>query len=169
MQKARGVDWTDKTDSDKYQALDSLVLNRTNSAKKRSMKKLALLNIKEPIQTSLDKKTTSETKFLNNHHEFWRTDDPEDEEEVQEEKKENTAEEGEEYKSVIEEYTAMEEKAWDCYQLFCKLINYKYNPYNDQELEDYLAMQELQEEEASGLAQAKGDKGMFGGLWPFKG
>lgn len=47
MQKARGIDLGDDEDVSKYQALDSLVLNRSNSAKKRAMKKLALLNIRE--------------------------------------------------------------------------------------------------------------------------
>ena len=51
MQKARGIDLGDDEDASKYQALDSLVLNRSNSSKKRAMKKMALLNIREPIKT----------------------------------------------------------------------------------------------------------------------
>lgn len=50
MQKARGIDLCDETEATKYQALDSLVLKKTNSAKKRAMKRMALLNIKEPIK-----------------------------------------------------------------------------------------------------------------------
>ena len=50
MQKLRGIDLGDEEDSSKYQALDSLVLNRSNSAKKRAMKMLALLNIREPTK-----------------------------------------------------------------------------------------------------------------------
>ena len=33
MQKARGIDLADETDPTNYQALDSLVLNKTNSGK----------------------------------------------------------------------------------------------------------------------------------------
>ena len=64
MQKSRGVDFQDKTDASKYQALDSLVLKKTNSGKKRAMKKMALLNIKENIDLTdkLNSKSESEQR-----------------------------------------------------------------------------------------------------------
>jgi hypothetical protein len=116
MQKARGVDFEDKIDASKYQALDSLVLGRTKSGIKRAMKKMVLLNIKEKknVHEKIKAKSASETTFLNNHHEFWRTDDGDDDEE--EEKQEHASSGA--YMQVIEEFTAHEAKLWDCYQLF---------------------------------------------------
>lgn len=118
MQKARGIDFNDKTDASKYQALDSLVLQKTNSGKKRAMKKLALLNIKESIDISdkIMEKSASEQKFLERHHEFWRTDDNEKEE--KEEENNDDQESEKEYWQVIEQYNVHEPKLWDCYQLF---------------------------------------------------
>lgn len=123
MQKTRGYDFGDKTDASKYQALDSLVLKKTNSGKKRAMKKMALLSIKEPIDLThkIGQKTASERKFLDRHHEFWRTDDNEEEdnEDAKDDKeKDNGEESSKEYMQVIEEFTVHEEKLWDCYQLF---------------------------------------------------
>jgi hypothetical protein len=114
QQKARGVDFGDKIDASKYQALDSLVLQKTNSGKKKAMKKLALLDIKEAVKSTLDEKSVSEQKFLSEHHEFWRTDDGQEDEE----EKNDTKESNEEFMEVVEVYTAHEEKIWDCYQLF---------------------------------------------------
>lgn len=165
MQKARGIDFEDTIDSSKYQALDSLVLNKTKSGQKRAMKKMALLNIKESIDLSdkMNSKSQSEQRFLSNHHEFWRTDDEPDEEEAKQ--NENSGDSDKEYMQVIEEFTAQEPKLWDCYQLFCKLINYKYNPYDDQEIEDYLTLQEAEGEQH--LQDLKENKKAMGSMWPF--
>lgn len=167
MQKARGIDLADNTDVSKYQALDSLVLNKTNSAKKRSMKKMAILNIKEYVdQSNLDKKTVSEQKFIEKHHEFWRTDDGDSDEEKEDAQK-KPKESDDDHRTVVEEYTVQEEKLWDWYQMFWKLINYKYNPYEDQDLEDYLAMLELQTEENLEMGATKEGKGIMNSIWPF--
>jgi hypothetical protein len=118
MQKSRGIDFEDKIDPSKYQALDSLVLNRTKSGLKRAMKKMVLLNIKEKkdVNEKIKAKSASETEFLNHHHEFWRTDDGDDDEEEEEEKQGHASSGA--YMQVIEEFTAHESKLWDCYQLF---------------------------------------------------
>lgn len=168
MQMSRGVDFKDETDPDKYQALDSLVLKKTKSGQKRSMKKLALLNIKDHMEAveDLRRKDTSEQKFMERHPEFGVNDDEENNEN-EEKEEENTHEEhkDKDYWQIIEDYTVQEEKIWDCYQLFCKLINYKYNPYDDQELEDYLALQEIDGKKEL----EEGQKGCSpgGSMWPF--
>ena len=133
------------------------------------MKKLALLNIKEPTPAdiNLDKKTTSERAFLDRHPEMLEKDDADENEEYDNQDKEESKETNEEYRIVIEEYTVQEEKIWDCYQMFCKLINYKYNPYDDHEIEEYLAMQELQDEEEAQFIHDKENAGMLKSVWPF--
>ena len=131
------------------------------------MKKLALLNIKEATenQPELAKKDTAEIKFKEKHPELY-LNEKEEQEEVQEEPSEVTEEsKDKDYWQVMEAYTVNEPKIWDCYQLFCKLINYKYNPYDDKELEDYLEMQELQEQENLEMGKKAGDVG--GSMWPF--
>ena len=105
---------------------------------------------------------------MTRHHEFWRTDDNEKEDEEKE--KEAPAKESEEqkdYMQLVEQYTVSEEKLWDCYQLFCKLINYKYNPYDDKEIEDYLIMQEMEGEMALIESEVKSHKGLLSSIWPF--
>ena len=98
MQKARCIDLSDKTDPSNYQALDSLVLNKTNSSKKQAMKKLAVLNIKEHFaQEPTIEKTQSERKFLEEHPEFFENNDDQDDEEAKNAKSENQ----EEYKVVV--------------------------------------------------------------------
>lgn len=64
MQKARGLDFHDKEDASTYQALDSLVFKRTNSGKKKAMKKMALFNIKESIDlnSKMQEKSQSEKR-----------------------------------------------------------------------------------------------------------
>lgn len=159
VEMSRGVDLEDTTDPMKYEKLDSLILKKTESGQKRAMKKWALLNIKEPIKEmeDLKKRTESEQQFLNKHPEHLLNDKEEDEKEP-EEKEEEENKEGD-FWIMIEEYTVQEPKIWDCYQLFCKLINYKYNPYDDQELEEYLAMQEVNDQmKAEAIA---------GSSWPF--
>jgi hypothetical protein len=165
MQKARGIDFEDAIDGSKYQALDSLYLNKTKSGQKRAMKKMALLNIKESIDLSdkMGTKSQSEQRFLNNHHEFWRTDDDLDDEEDKQDT--NSGDIDKDYMQVIEEFASHEPKLWDCYQLFCKLINYKYNPYDDQEIEDYLTLQEVEGEQH--LQDLKENKKAMGSMWHF--
>jgi hypothetical protein len=169
MQKARGIDLSDKTDASNYQALDSLVLNKTNSTKKKAMKKMALLNIREPIvEANISKKTESEKRFLNEHPQFFEDNDDDNEDnEDNEDRKEQTKTSPEEYKIVVEEYTVNEEKLWDCYQMFWKLINYKYNPYDDTTLADYLAMQEFEKEEEQAFAASQHKEIGGGAKWPF--
>lgn len=162
MEKSRGVDLEDTTDPTKYAALDSLVLQKTKSGQKRAMKKLALLNIREHIKEieDLNKKSESEQKFLEEHPEHMI-----DQREADEEANTGAAADNEEVKEdhdywqMIDEYTVREQKVWDCYQLFCKLINYKYNPYDDQELEEYLALQEVNDQ--TRMAATAGTS------WPF--
>jgi hypothetical protein len=69
---------------------------------------------------------------------------------------------------VVEVYTAHEEKIWDCYQLFWKLINYKYNPYGDEEIEDYLMLHEEQQVDNLIVNHNKKGKGFLDSIWPFK-
>lgn len=167
MQKSRGVDFHDDSDPSKYQALDSLVLQKTKSGQKRAMKKLALLNIKEArIEESPDlaKKTTDEVRFQERHPELYVDEKPNVESPAE---KEEEAEESKDkdFWQVVEDYSVQEPKIWDCYQLFCKLINYKYNPYDDQELEDYIALQELDGKQE--LAEGQEGAGSGSSMWPF--
>lgn len=162
MEKSRGVDLEDTNDPTKYAALDSLVLQKTKSGQKRAMKKLALLNIREHIKEieNLNQKSESEQKFLEEHPEHMI-----DQDQAEDVATPPVAADGEEVKEdhdywqMIDEYTVREPKVWDCYQLFCKLINYKYNPYDDQELEEYLALQGVNDQTRTARTA--------GSSWPF--
>lgn len=116
---------------------------------------------------ALAEKSASETKFLTSHHEFWRTDDNEKDEDEEKEAPDADREETKDFMQLVEQYTVAEEKLWDCYQLFCKLINYKYNPYDDKEIEDYLMMQEMEGEMALIESEVKQHKGLLNSIWPF--
>jgi hypothetical protein len=118
MQKARGIDFGDKSDNSKFQAFDSLVLGRTNSGKKRSMKRLALLNIQDAIKMELNTKSVSEKTFLDNHPGLWKKDQQEEIEEDQKQEQNENDEDREDFMELVDEYPASEEKYWDCYQLF---------------------------------------------------
>lgn len=168
MQKAKAVELDDKADASNYHAFDSMYSNNSGSGHKKSMKKLAVLNIKEHIKMeNINSKSVSEKKFFDRHHEFWRTDDNEDNDEKPKEENKEDEDEDKDYKQVIEEYSAHEEKIWDCYQLFCKLINHRYNPYDDEEIEDYLMMQEVEAERGFQEAEHKPHKGLLNSIWPF--
>mmetsp|Transcript_1249 Transcript_1249/g.1390 ORF Transcript_1249/g.1390 Transcript_1249/m.1390 type:complete len:169 (+) Transcript_1249:519-1025(+) len=166
MQKSRGVDFHDDSDPSKYQALDSLVLQKTKSGQKKAMKKMALLNIRECVDESpdLEKKTTDEVRFQERHPELY-VGESEKTEAPTEITKEAEEHKDKEFWKIVEDYTVQEPKIWDCYQLFCKLINYKYNPYDDQELEDYIALQELEGKEQ--LTADQDGSGLGGSMWPF--
>ena len=125
-----------------------------------------MLNIKEHVEAKdipLDKKNTNEIKFKERHPELYVNEKDENEEAQEENVHKEEEAKDKDFWQVVEDYTVQEEKIWDCYQLFCKLINYKYNPYDDQELEDYLLLQEQ-----DGIEELRQDNGNGGSMWPFK-